>query len=99
MLHRIFFGVLLITAPLALGQTAPGGTASEPSKGSASEASAAPTLAQARELAGKGHLDQALTQLDTLAAAKPEQVGVERLRGIILYQKERLRTAHWNSIR
>ncbi len=44
----------------------------------------------ARDLAAKGRLDKALAQLDQLAAQIPEQAGVERLRGIILYQQEQL---------
>jgi predicted Zn-dependent protease len=47
-----------------------------------------PTLESAKELAGKGRLDQAMAQLDQLAAQSPEPTGVERLRGIILYQRE-----------
>jgi tetratricopeptide (TPR) repeat protein len=43
----------------------------------------------AQGLAAKGRLDQALAQLDQLAAQTPEPAGVERLRGIIFYQKER----------
>lgn len=50
----------------------------------------APTFAEASALAGKGRLDQALAELDALAAQKPEPAGVERLRGIILYQKDQL---------
>lgn len=48
----------------------------------------APTYETAKTLAGKGRLDQAMAQLDQLAAQKPEPAGVERLRGIILYQKQ-----------
>ena len=48
-----------------------------------------PTLESARELAGKGRLDKAMAQLDELGKQSPEPVGVERLRGIILYQRER----------
>ena len=44
----------------------------------------------ARELAGKGRLDQAMSQLDKLATQLPEPAGVERLRGIIFYQREQL---------
>jgi tetratricopeptide (TPR) repeat protein len=47
-----------------------------------------PTIESARELAGSGRLDQAVAQLDQLAAQIPEPAGVERLRGIIFYQKE-----------
>jgi tetratricopeptide (TPR) repeat protein len=42
----------------------------------------------AQDLAAKGRLDKALAQLDQLAAQVPEPAGVERLRGIIFYQKE-----------
>lgn len=48
----------------------------------------APTYESAKTLAGKGRLDQAMAQLDKLAAQNPEPAGVERLRGIILYQKQ-----------
>lgn len=47
-----------------------------------------PSLQSAEELAAHGRLDQALAQLDQLAAQSPEPLGVERLRGIIFYQKE-----------
>lgn len=47
-----------------------------------------PTFASAKELAGKGRLDQAMAQLDQLAAQTPEPAGVERLRGIIFYQRQ-----------
>jgi len=50
----------------------------------------APTLADAKALAGKGRLDKALAELEALAKQQPEEVGVERLRGMILYQKELL---------
>jgi len=49
-----------------------------------------PSLADARTRAAKGRLDQALSELNSLAKVEPEEVGVERLRGIILYQKELL---------
>ena len=56
------------------------------------EAAAAPnaSLTDAKDLAGKGRLDQALVELNALAKAEPEEAGVERLRGIVLYQKELL---------
>ena len=47
------------------------------------------SIDSARELAGKGRLDKAMVQLDELAKQSPEAAGVERLRGIILYQRER----------
>lgn len=42
---------------------------------------------KARDLAARGRLDQAMTQLDLLAAQNPEPAGVERLRGEIFYQR------------
>src|ERR1035438_4385312 len=42
----------------------------------------------AQQLATKGRLDSALAQLNQLATQAPEPAGVERLRGIIFYQKE-----------
>jgi tetratricopeptide (TPR) repeat protein len=57
---------------------------------SSSENSApAATFATAQELAGKGRLDAAMSQLDELARLIPEPAGVERLRGMIFYQRER----------
>jgi predicted Zn-dependent protease len=47
-----------------------------------------PSFASAQALAAKGRLDQALAELDRLAAQRPEAAGVERLRGLIFYQKE-----------
>lgn len=46
------------------------------------------TFASAQELAGKGRLDAAMAQLDRLALQNPEPAGVERLRGMIFYQRE-----------
>jgi len=51
-------------------------------------AAGAVTFESAKELAGKGRLDQAMGQLDVLAAQTPEAAGVERLRGMIFYQRE-----------
>lgn len=49
---------------------------------------APPTLAAAQDLAARGRLEKALAQLNELAAQSPEPAGVERLRGMILYQEE-----------
>jgi tetratricopeptide (TPR) repeat protein len=46
------------------------------------------TFAGAQELAGRGRLDAAMAQLDQLALQNPEPAGVERLRGMIFYQRE-----------
>ncbi len=48
---------------------------------------------KAQSLAGKGRLDQAMDLLNHLAAQNPEPAGVERLRGIIFYQREQLAQA------
>jgi tetratricopeptide (TPR) repeat protein len=55
---------------------------------SSATGSAEVSFAMATELAGKGRLDEAMAQLDKLAAQNPEPAGVERLRGLIFYQKE-----------
>lgn len=79
-----FLAVLLaLAAPAQAPQndTTPAGEAAAP----------APTPFEvAKDLAAKGRLDKALAQLDLLAAKTPEEAGVERLRGIILYQQEQL---------
>ena len=46
------------------------------------------TFETAQQLAGKGRLDAAMAQLDQLATQSPEPAGVERLRGMIFYQRE-----------
>jgi len=48
------------------------------------------TFEDAQALAAKGRLDQAMTVLNQLAAQTPEPAGVERLRGMIFYQKDQL---------
>ena len=48
---------------------------------------------EAQDLAARGRLDQAISQLDELAKQTPEPAGVERLRGIIFYQKDQLSAA------
>ena len=53
----------------------------------------APTFETAQDLAGRGRLDQAMALLDQLAAQSPEPSGVERLRGVIFYQREQFSQA------
>src|SRR4051794_8156388 len=53
----------------------------------------APTFETAQDLAGRGRLDQAMATLDQLAAQSPVPAGVERLRGIIFYQREQFAQA------
>ncbi len=55
---------------------------------SGAETGPTPSIESAQELAAKGRLDQAMAVLDQLAAMSPEPAGAERLRGIILYQRE-----------
>jgi tetratricopeptide (TPR) repeat protein len=50
-------------------------------------------LQSARDLASHGRLDKAMALLDDLAATTPELPGVERLRGLIFYQREALTDA------
>jgi predicted Zn-dependent protease len=45
------------------------------------------TYETARQLAGRGRLDAAMSQLDQLAKETPETAGVQRLRGMIFYQR------------
>ena len=52
-----------------------------------------PSFQSAQDLAARGRLDKALTQLDQLAAQSPEPAGVERLRGIIFYQRDQFQEA------
>ncbi|MGB6689468.1 MAG: tetratricopeptide repeat protein [Terracidiphilus sp.] len=47
----------------------------------------------AQQMAARGRLDKAMVQLDQLAAQTPEPAGVERLRGMIFYQKDQLQEA------
>jgi tetratricopeptide (TPR) repeat protein len=51
------------------------------------------TFEDAQAMAAKGHLDQAMNALNQLATQTPEPAGVERLRGVIFYQKEQLSEA------
>jgi len=80
--------VALLIAFLLLGA----GTQSSSQNAPAAAQSLTPqqVLEQAREAAAHSHLDQAMTLLNTLPAGPNELVGVERLRGLILYQKEQL---------
>jgi predicted Zn-dependent protease len=57
------------------------------------QAQAQTTFADAEQLAARGRLDKALAALDQLASQSPEPAGVERLRGMILYQQQRFAEA------
>ncbi|MGC2584463.1 MAG: tetratricopeptide repeat protein, partial [Acidobacteriaceae bacterium] len=55
--------------------------------------SGTPSLASARDLITQGKLDDALRELEALSAQRPEPAGVERLRGIVDYQQNRMADA------
>lgn len=82
------FRVLAIAVLLPASHAAISGQLQQSATASASNPAPAVTFATADELAGKGRLDAALAQLNQLAAQSPEPAGVERLRGVIFYQKE-----------
>lgn len=85
-MHRRFIAAFyLALLPLAAQAQTPQTTT--PSAGDARETTPTP-FETAQNLAARGRLDKALAQLDELAAQSPEPAGVERLRGMILYQKE-----------
>ena len=84
-MSRAFAAAFLFACLMAQGraQEAQGASAT------GAVASAPATFDSAQALAAKGRLDQAMIQLDQLAGESPETAGVERLRGIILYQREK----------
>lgn len=51
------------------------------------------SLADAQKLVQRGRLTEALQKLNTLAVQKPELAGVEKLRGMVLYQQDKLEDA------
>jgi tetratricopeptide (TPR) repeat protein len=59
----------------------------------AADGAAMPTFESARDLAARGKIDQAMAQLDALAAQNPVPTGVHRLRGVIFYQREQFTDA------
>jgi len=52
-----------------------------------------PSVSDARSLMAKGKLDDARQELDALAGMQPEPAGVERLRGIVEYENNRMAEA------
>lgn len=85
--------VLAIAVFLTASHAATTGQLEQSATASTSNPAPAVTFATANELAGKGRLDAALAQLNQLGAQSPEPAGVERLRGIIFYQKEQFSEA------
>jgi tetratricopeptide (TPR) repeat protein len=80
----------LLALSLALPARPQAPASPEPSAANAEPKS--PTAA-ASQLLARGRLDDALKELDTLAAQSPEPAGVERLRGFALYQQGKLQDA------
>lgn len=98
MYRAIVSASLLLALPLALSARTQAPQAQTPQAASAQvlgDSAAGPQtpFAIAEDLASRGRLEQALAQLDELATQTPEPAGVERLRGIIFYQKEQLQQA------
>jgi predicted Zn-dependent protease len=87
------FRIIAIAVLLAASQIALWGQVQQGASSSPDTAAPAVTFETARDLAGKGRLDEAMTQLDQLAAQMPEPAGVERLRGMIFYQREQFQQA------
>ncbi len=85
-MHRTFITAIVFAL---LSFAAPAQTQQSASQSGSDAAEPQPTPFEvAQGLAAKGRLDKAMALLDKLAAQTPEPAGVERLRGIILYQKE-----------
>jgi predicted Zn-dependent protease len=84
MISALFFGLVVVSA---LGQHL------QNARQSGAEAATPVTYESAKALAGKGRLDESMAELDQLAKETPEPAGVERLRGIILYQRQQFPAA------
>jgi tetratricopeptide (TPR) repeat protein len=82
LIAALLFMLITLATPAQNSQSA-----AQPSSDSPESEPTTP-LEAAQELAAKGRLDKAMAMLDQLAAQTPESAGVERLRGIIFYQKE-----------
>ncbi len=82
------FRVFAIAVLLSISHAALRGQPQQVAVPSSDTPDSAVTFETAQELAGKGRLDAAMAQLDQLATQTPEPAGVERLRGMIFYQRE-----------
>jgi tetratricopeptide (TPR) repeat protein len=92
----IFWGMLIVGLLAGMAQSGAAGQSGEPTEAGASkgaDAAPSPSFSDAKALAAKGRLDQALVELNALSKVEPEEAGLERLRGTILYQKEQLSQA------
>jgi len=81
--------VVLILLAIASFQV----SAQAPAVAIGDSAVASSTFEDAQQLAAKGRLEQAMNVLNQLAAQTPVPAGVERLRGLILYEKDQLQDA------
>jgi tetratricopeptide (TPR) repeat protein len=79
--------IALLSAPAGLGQSA---SASTQTSAGSPQTSGSPNLADVQKLVRQNRVDEALRVLDALAAQKPEPAGVEKLRGMALYQQNKL---------
>jgi tetratricopeptide (TPR) repeat protein len=85
MLHKFISALFLTICSLSASAQTPQSVAQYGNDAAQAE----PTPFQvAEKLAARGRLDKALAMLDELAAQVPEPAGVERLRGLIFYQRE-----------
>jgi len=90
MQHRMITACLLALLAYAARAQAP-----DTQTQSGSDASPAPQtpFQVAEDLAAHGRLEKAMAQLDQLAAQTPEPASVERLRGMIFFQKDDMQLA------
>jgi predicted Zn-dependent protease len=87
------FRAFAIAILLLVSQAAHAGQVQQGASPSPDASTPAITFETAQELAGKGRLDAAMAQLDQLARQSPEPAGVERLRGMIFYQRDQFAQA------
>jgi len=87
------FRAFAIAILLLVSQAALAGQVQQGASPSPDASTPAITFETAQELAGKGRLDAAMAQLDQLARQSPEPAGVERLRGMIFYQRDQFAQA------
>jgi predicted Zn-dependent protease len=87
--------LLLVAAAGALSCFAQGTPAATPAPSAAAESAAAlpASAAAAQRLIQQGRLAEALRVLDPLTTQTPEPAGVEKLRGMALYQQNKLEDA------
>jgi tetratricopeptide (TPR) repeat protein len=90
-MQRPFISVILLALLTLSGRALAQQTSDHPGNGENTPLQTPFEIAQ--QLAARGRLDQAMAQLNRLSAQTPEPAGVERLRGMIFYQKEELQEA------